>query len=116
MWDKIKPKSGNATCWQKIILRFFNFQEKTPSGCESNKNSYFIENTEEEESPSKEDAEPRPALAPIFEEELTLSYTANIARRNFFSAIHSMEKNIKKGNHISFAPIVDIWLVTLQLL
>lgn len=75
------------------------FQENTPLASDQSRNKFFIENTEEEESQFKEDAEPQPALVSLFEEELTLSYTANIARRSFFSAIHSMEKNIKKGSH-----------------
>lgn len=91
-------------------------KEKTPSGCESNKNSYFVENTEEEESQSKEDGQPRPALAPIFEEELTLSYTANIARSSFFSAIHSMEKNIKKGKKSMTGEEGREWEKVLELL
>ncbi|KAK8387313.1 hypothetical protein O3P69_018121 [Scylla paramamosain] len=77
---------------------------------------FFIEKSEDEESQSKEDVEPRPALASLFEEELTLSYTPNNERTAFFSALHSVERKLKKGDKPVQADDGRAWEKVLELL
>ncbi|MPC65169.1 hypothetical protein E2C01_059300 [Portunus trituberculatus] len=81
---ELEPQQANVFRELNLTIQDILNKGAPPLGNEDS-DRFFIEKSEDEESQFKEDVELRPALASLFEEDITLSYTANNERTAFFS-------------------------------
>ncbi|XP_045103605.1 uncharacterized protein LOC123499557 [Portunus trituberculatus] len=112
---ELEPQQANVFRELNLTIQDILNKGAPPLGNEDS-DRFFIEKSEDEESQFKEDVELRPALASLFEEDITLSYTANNERTAFFSGVHSMERKLKNDDKPAQADDGRAWEKVLELL